>query len=136
MTSSPDKLESPILAIDWGARRLGIAISPDGLHVFIRPHVEAESEKQAVDEVSRIVDAERIRTILIGLPVSMDGLERSTAKQVRNFGNLLERRAHVSVRYHDERLTSQMSSRLLPDAGKGKSDSLAAVLLLESAIKQ
>lgn len=135
MRSLPDKFEPPILAIDWGSRRLGIAISPDGLHGFIRPHIEAANTNEAIEAVSRLVKDEKIKTVLMGLPISMDGSEGGTAKQVRRFGQLLTQQVKVAIRYQDERLTSKMSSRLVPGAGKGKSDSLAAMLILESAMK-
>ena len=81
-----------LLAVDWGARRTGIAVSDENRDfVFVRPVVIVNSSEASV--VSQIVDiakVEKVCGIVIGLPLYSDGAESDTTKQVKIFAEDLE----------------------------------------------
>lgn len=123
------------LAIDWGERRIGVAVSdPDGIVAVPLDTVQVTSEQQALDAVAalcRDTDAERI---VVGLPVNMDGSHGPTAQRAQRFGEKLHATAGVPVVYWDERLSTAMAGRQLVTTGKkrkGLLDRHAARVILE-----
>lgn len=81
--------QHPALGIDYGEARIGIAATDP---VGIMAHPVETIHRQQTDAVTRIVQIvqERgIRTLVLGLPVRMDGTEGSAAAKVRAFGREL-----------------------------------------------
>ena len=134
MTSLPHNPQPPILAVDWGTRRIGIAVSPDGKNSFPRPHLEIISKTEALESLKKIIHDEQVKTVILGLPLSLDSTEGDMAKNVRQLGMTLEAATGIPIVYVDERMTSKLSSRIAPGSVKGRSDSIAAMLLLEYAL--
>jgi putative Holliday junction resolvase len=126
-----------ILALDHGSRRVGVAIgeTETGL-AFARGALLRRGGHQDVDAVASLVLEEGVETILIGLPLNMDGSEGRQAAAARAFG---ERLAGIGpeVVYVDERLTSWQAGEQLQAAGRrptrrsGELDSAAARLFLQ-----
>ena len=78
-----------VLGIDWGARRVGIAVSDDARQmVFARPVVDGA---KSVDVVVQIVRDDKISGVVIGLPLRTDGSESETTNQVRAFADNLSK---------------------------------------------
>lgn len=122
-----------ILAIDYGAARIGCAIS-DRTGTLATPLPALMSGgAEAVAGVAREQEAERI---VIGLPVSLDGEEGPQAQETRRFGDVLSREVDVPVEYYDERFTTRMASRTRREAGASSDeDSIAAAHLLEAYLQ-
>ena len=126
-----------ILALDHGSRRVGVAIgeTETGL-AFARGALVRRGGQQDVDAVAGLVLEEGVETILIGLPLNMDGTEGRQAAAARAYG---ERLAGIGpeVVYADERLTSWQAGDQLQAAGRrptrrsGELDSAAARLFLQ-----
>lgn len=126
-----------ILALDHGSRRVGVAIgeTETGL-AFPRGALMRRGGQQDVDAVAGLVLEEGVETILIGLPLNMDGSEGRQAAAARAFG---ERLAGIGpeVVYVDERLTSWQAGEQLQAGGRrptrrsGELDSAAARLFLQ-----
>jgi putative Holliday junction resolvase len=108
-----------ILAIDVGARRVGLAIS-DASRTLARPleTITVSSQPDAVERVARRiaqleVEDDRIATIVVGMPSRLDGTPSDQTTQVRAFIALLEARIPTPIVTEDERLTSrEAESRL------------------------
>ncbi len=132
------------LAVDLGQARVGVArTDPAGL--LATPVATLRRDTGAETDMDRIVDlAEETGAIeiLVGLPRSMDGAERTSARTVRRWAGRLAGRAGVPVRLVDERLTTVSAHRLLHEAGRAERshravvDQVAAVVILESALDQ
>ena len=108
-----------ILAVDVGARRVGLAIS-DASRMLARPleTIAVKGEADAVQRVARRVaeldaEDEGIATIVVGLPSSLDGTPTPQTAIVRAFIAALQMTTRVPITTEDERLTSrEAESRL------------------------
>lgn len=109
----------PILAIDHGQSRIGIAAT-DELGIASHPvetiHINRTDPLKRIPEIA----AQRnVSLIILGLPLRLDGSEGEAAQRVRNFGNALtEKIPNIRLEYSDERLTTTTASEKLREAGK------------------
>ncbi|MHB9030454.1 MAG: Holliday junction resolvase RuvX [Candidatus Latescibacterota bacterium] len=131
-----------VLAVDYGERRTGLAISDDfgftaqGLDTII---VRTEDEiLRRVAEVARDRGAERI---VVGLPLNMNGSESEKSQKVRVFGEALARETSLPVVFWDERMTSMQAHRIMHEmekkTGRNKPlvDRISATLILQEYMK-
>jgi len=132
-----------ILAVDWGERRVGLAVSdPGGVIATGLTTLLVTSPENAVAQVAaraREVEAERI---VVGLPLLMSGARGSAAESAQAFADALARACDVGVETYDERLTSALSERRLREVGvrtghaRPRIDQGAAIALLESYLQR
>lgn len=131
--------EHPVLAIDHGDARIGIAAS-DAAGIMAHP-VET-IQVDGVDPIERIAELvleRQVKQIVLGLPLRMDGSEGKAAGKVRAFGDKLQLRLPgVPLHYCDETLTTVAAADKLHQAGKNARhqkqiiDQAAAVEILNS----
>ena len=112
---------SRILAIDYGRKRCGIAVTdvlqliPNGL-TTIPSH-------QLLQFVSDYVDKEPVERILVGLPKQMNNEASENMKYIEPFVRSLQKRfPSMPIEYVDERFTSVMAHRTMLEAGLKKKD--------------
>ncbi len=117
-----------ILGIDYGEKRIGLAISDEGL-TFAR-ELDILSPKDFWKKISRLVADQEVEKIVVGWPINMAGRETKKTLEVKNFSDDLEKITGVTVDVIDERLTSVMAQHL--SGGKKNLDSLAAQILLQN----
>ena len=125
-----------ILGIDWGARRLGLAVSdPSQEFVFVRPQLEYKNEP-ILEKIVKIAITEQSVGIVIGLPIRSDGTESETTKMVRGFANELSKKTNFPIVFTDESLTSFEAGENLSGIRNKKNvlDSESAKVILENAI--
>ena len=131
-----------LMAVDWGLRRTGVAVSCDnGAFVFARPVIVMN--KYDADELARAVikvaTDEKIDGIVIGLPLRTDGTESETTKQVRAFADTLAQKTDLPIVFLDETLTSATAQEQMGKTNrheiKEKLDSNSARVLLENALE-
>ncbi|MEP6680786.1 MAG: Holliday junction resolvase RuvX [Chloroflexota bacterium] len=126
-----------LLALDHGGRRVGVAIgdTQTGL-AFARPALLRQGGVRDVEAVARLVRDESIETIVVGLPLNMDGSEGRQAAAARAYGERLAGIGPALV-YLDERLSSWQAGEDLHASGRrptrrsGELDSAAARLFLQ-----
>ena len=131
----------PALGIDHGEARIGIAAT-DPLGILAHPVETIDVRKTGSDPLERIaaLAAQRnIRTLVVGLPVRIDGTEGSAAAKVRSFGEKLAARVPgIPLVYVDEAYTTMDAAEKLREAGrkakqqKAVIDQAAAVGILEA----
>ncbi len=127
------------LAIDYGAKRIGIAIS-DPLGALATPQeaLVGLKDKHAAAAIRQLVQETQSEKVLLGLPRNMDGSYGEAADKVRSFGELLSAKLSVPVELIDERLTTVQASRLLHEQGvnakkqRSRIDSASAAVLLQA----
>jgi len=126
------------LGIDYGDGRIGLAIS-DELACLAHPCYTLQNDARVFQEISRIVQRERIGGIVIGLPKNMDGTLGQSAAKAKVFGDELARVIPAAkIIFWDERLTTVEAQRALHAAGKNAKqskkmiDQVAAQILLQS----
>ena len=133
---------SSTLALDPGAKRIGVAASdPLGISVKPLPFIPAKPEDEALRKIAAVVAERQADTVVIGLPINMDGTEGPAAKQAREFADKL-RTALPSpapeIVLWDESLTTDEAEKRLMERGlshrerKQLIDSLAAAILLKA----
>lgn len=131
-----------VLAIDYGRRRLGLALS-DELGMLAQPlaTLECTNRRAVMARLARIVSDKKVQRIVVGLPLRMDGAAGEMAKEARAFAARLGKATGRPVEMIDERLTSWEAARgLAPGksaAAKQRSalDQRAAVLILEEYLR-
>ena len=128
-----------ILGIDYGRRRIGLAISDiDEIIATPLDTLEITSLNEAVTKIAGICKVEQVNRIVVGLPLNMNGTKGELALEVESFADSLKTQVGVTVETWDERLTSRQAERLLIDADmtrarrKQVKDKLAAQLILQS----
>lgn len=131
-----------ILAVDYGERRTGLAVSDElGITAQGLDTVIAEREE---DVLTRVADTARrlgAGRILVGLPLNMDGTESEKSGKVRTFGETLARETALPVEFWDERMTSLQAHRVLREmerktrGNKPLVDRISAVLMLQEYMK-
>ena len=129
-----------IMAVDWGARRTGIAVCDDAREfTFARPAiVMPRGDTDVARRVAEMAATEHVVGIVIGLPVHGDGTESDTALDVRAFARELSDLSGLPICFLEENLTSvaaqeEMGRTRVKDI-KEKLDSIAARIILENAI--
>jgi len=132
------------LALDYGERRVGVAISdPTGvvaqpLETIVTPRGEAD----ALTRIAELVTTREVGQIVLGLPLHMNGREGPEVARVRAFGARVQKLTGVPVDYLDERWTSLEAERALDESGmsrkkqRGKVDPIAASLLLRTWLER
>jgi putative holliday junction resolvase len=104
------------------------------------PLVVLDAKKVLGDDrdLTRLVDEYEAETVVVGLPLSMDGSEGPQAKRVRHAAQRLAGFLHIPVEFADERLSSTHASRAMGEAGatqrqqRGSVDMVAATIFLQS----
>ncbi len=121
-----------VLAVDHGDARAGIAISdPSG--TLARPLDVVEPPD--LDAVAAIARDNGVDRVVVGLPVSLDGLEGPQALRARQFAERLAAELDVPVETYDERLTTRLADQSARAGAQAPADALAAAHLLESYLQ-
>jgi putative Holliday junction resolvase len=127
-----------IAALDLGRRRIGVAVT-DAASMGAHPVgiVERRALQDDLAAIAAMLRDRDVSTIVVGLPLNMDGSEGPAARGARRFTEQLAAGLGVSVELFDERLTSFEARERLTDlparkgARKTGLDALAAVVILE-----
>lgn len=106
---------SRILALDYGQRRIGVAVSdPTGTIASPLTTLARKAGKRPPwPELSRIVEEQEVNELVVGLPLDLAGEEGEWAAEVRVFGNELVRRYGLPLHWVDERLSSVQAERVI-----------------------
>jgi putative Holliday junction resolvase len=136
------KKQIRILAIDYGQRRIGLAVSdPLGITAQGLETLTVNSLKDALAKIEQLVKAYSVSEIILGFPVNMDGTHGQKAHEVNRFAELLRRRTGLRVILSDERLTSLAAQQALHQMGlkiknkKRDIDRIAAQILLQEYLE-
>ena len=128
-----------ILGVDHGDRRTGLAVS-DPLGMIAKPlaEVRAASEVEMAEAVVAAAGRHDVGTIVVGLPLNMDGTEGPRAASVRSFVDRLREQTEIELVLRDERLTSVDASARLRAQGRRReaSDKTAVNLIAASILLQ
>ena len=128
---------NPILALDFGRARIGVAISDD-LQLLAHPLETIPTRDRPESRIARIVADKNVYHIVAGIPRQMNGRIGTAATEVLQFVEKLRAILPCPVVTWDERLTTVAAHRALRDAGKktrhtrGYVDQVAAQMILQS----
>ena len=127
---------SRYLGVDYGTKRIGLAIS-DGLGITARP-LEVVSRKGLEDVLRKIVDEFPVDGVVVGLPTALGGHEGDSAEGARALGKEIGKILKVPVSYVDERFTSRIAESALLESGMKRRDrrdtvdKVAAAIILQT----
>ena len=128
-----------ILALDYGTRRVGVAISDSLLLIaHRRKTIRNNSKKILFEQLNVIIAEEKISLIVVGMPRNMNGSEGKMAKVVKSFIAELQVQTQLQIVPWDERLSTKQAMRTLSSMGKRRTqktgivDMLAATIILQS----
>jgi putative Holliday junction resolvase len=131
--------EERILAIDFGTRRIGLAVSDAlGLTAQGLPTLERTRLEDDLEHIRKQVEEHSVGRVILGNPIGASGRKTAMSRHVEAFAQKLRRRLACPVELWDERLTSAEAHRLLRESGIGiekrrrAADRIAASLLLQS----
>jgi putative Holliday junction resolvase len=128
-----------ILAIDFGTKRIGLAVT-DPLKIIASSLATIET-KTAISWIKDYCSKEEVETFVVGKPLQMDGSDSESAAATEKFISLLAQSfPNIAIARIDERLTSKIASRAMVEMGlkkkdrqkKGNIDQISAVLILQS----
>ena len=129
-----------ILALDVGAKRIGLAIASP-IARLPAPHgvIEREKVADAATEVGRIAQELGAQTVVVGLPRGLEGQETAQTTATREFATALSVKLDIPVIMQDEALTSVEAENRLKIRGKpynkGDIDAEAAAMILDDYLK-
>lgn len=125
----------PILALDLGQKRVGVAASDSMLISITKlPPLRRSSWKQLLRDVSELVRRLDARTLVIGLPLSLDGTRGSAALEAEYSAGKFARSLQIPVYLQDERLSSVEAEEQLRAGGKTQMEMLDLVDCQAAAI--
>ena len=131
-----------ILAIDYGKKRSGIAVSD--ILQLIANGLTTVPTHTLLDFVLSYVSNERVDRIIVGLPKQMNNELSDNKKNIEPFVRSLKKRLpDIPVEFVDERFTSVLAHRTMIDAGlkkkdrqnKGLVDEISATIILQSYLE-
>src|SRR2546423_15297924 len=108
---------NPILGIDFGRARIGLAIS-DELHLLAHPLETIPANKDSGKRIAEIARERKVNKVVVGIPRQMSGEIGAAAKEALEFASKLRELLPCDVETWDERLTTVAANRALRDAGK------------------
>lgn len=116
----PKAASETVLAFDFGARFTGVAVGESSVGIaHPLALITAENRVARMDEIAALVAQWKPGAMVVGLPLSMDGMEHELTRRCRRFARQLEARFSLPVVLVDERLTSAAAEAALRAADKG-----------------
>ncbi len=107
-----------ILAIDYGIRRIGLAVSDEeGSMAFPVKTIHRGTRDQVFSEIIEVVGQRGVTAIALGHPLGLNGERTLSTRQVENFRASLERRLDIPVYLIEESHTTEEAEAKLRDAG-------------------
>lgn len=127
-----------ILAIDYGKKRTGLAVS-DELQIIAGGLTTVET-KTLLDYILNYLQRENVERIVVGLPKQMNNTPSENMARIEPFVNRLRKLITIPVEFYDERFTSVLAHKAMLDSGIGKMarrnkelvDEISATIILQS----
>ena len=128
-----------ILALDYGNKRVGVAVS-DSLGWTAQPlsTLKMHGHQELLEEIKEYIDKYDVEKIVVGMPYNMDGSVGKRAEITQSFIYFLENNLELPIIIQDERLTTSQAKNILLEADVSREgrkkviDKMAAALILQS----
>lgn len=128
-----------VLGIDYGEKRIGVAISdPLGITAQGLPTIVYSNVQEVLQKIMAIVSEKGVGVIVVGLPKHMNNSLGESARAVLSFGERLEKYVGIPVKTIDERLSTVRAHRAMLEGNlsrkqrRGRVDMIAAQLILQN----
>jgi len=129
-----------VLAVDWGAKRFGVAIS-DPSRLIAQPLTtltRRPKQRAPAAAICALVREHGVAEVVVGLPLTSEGDEGAAAGEARALGAAIAHRAGVPVHFADERFSTARALAAAREVGvternaRGRIDQMAAVAILQA----
>ena len=127
-----------ILALDYGSKRIGIALSDDlGITARGLTTINRKGRVQDIEKVSRLVEEYGVEEVVIGYPLRLDGTEGIQCEKVSRYTEILRSHLSVPVIKWDESLSTKEAEAILiesdikPRKRRKMVDKVAAAIILQ-----
>lgn len=131
-----------LLAVDYGSKKLGFAISDDNNIMALPQGIEfCKDHLSQINLVLKKITSQNIAGIVVGLPLNMDGSESEQSILCTKFATKIAKESNLPVYLQDERLTSKAANQSLKMLGMkrrerdAQDDRVAASMILESTLE-
>jgi putative Holliday junction resolvase len=135
------ELSTPMLGLDIGDARIGVAFAPKGSHIAVPlPTIHEKNTVKAVSKIISLCHERSINAIVVGWPLHMDGQEGDRCQKVLKFCELLWTQSDFNISHWDERLSSVFSHKITQDfhvkrtKKKETIDANSAIFILQGAL--
>ena len=131
-----------ILAIDYGNKRTGIAVT-DPLQIIASP-LDTVPTHQIIVFLKDYFEKEQVDTIVVGLPLDLSNRDTDVTQSVRHFHKKLQKEfGSKEIHLHDEKFTSKMAFDAMISGGMNKKerrkkeniDKVSAAIILQSYLE-
>ena len=130
--------EQRILAIDYGTKRMGLAVT-DPLNIFAYPLITLPNGPKFLESLKKIIDEYHVVKIILGYPLKENGEESASSLSVLKFKMELENKIGLSIELTDERYSSSIAQERIMQSVSSKKkrrdksllDKNAAAVILE-----
>ena len=128
-----------ILALDYGDKRIGLAIS-DPMQIIAKPFkiVENSTNENILIELNEIIKEYEVEQVVVGLPITLKNKYSAQTKKVIDFIEFLKKNISIPIHPYDERLSSKIAIQSLVKQGiktgynKEEIDKTAAAIFLQN----
>jgi len=128
-----------ILGIDYGAKRIGLAISDETSQIaFPLCVLQNSGPRRVAEEINKIITERNVESLVLGLPLNLDGTKGIAADNLERFASFLKQHVKVPVEFWDERLSTRIAERAMIEGGLRREhrrqciDRAAAQIILQS----
>lgn len=128
-----------ILGIDYGSKRVGLAISDElGIIAFPLSVIENISPRRVAEAICKIASERQAEALVLGLPVSMNGTKGPAVENVEKFAEALKKHVNIPIKFWDERLSTKIAERAMIEGGMTRAhrreciDKATAQIILQS----
>ncbi len=134
-----------ILGIDYGKRKIGLAIAPQNGTVAV-PYaiLRVENDTDALEKIKKVLEDENVVKIVVGFPISFlteDELNKnaklrdrseSWLQEIQYFIKKLQKETRIPIEIFDERMSTKEAQKLLRGENVKDDDAVAAMIILQS----
>jgi len=126
-----------ILGIDFGRKRIGLALS-DAAGIFAFPYkaITYKEQRQAIKEIVAVIKKEKAQAIVFGLPLSLAGKLEKSAQEAKKFAEMLKKELTIPIYLQDERFSTKEAIAYLKQKkkkiSKEEKDCASACLILQT----
>ena len=132
-----------LLAIDFGEKRVGLALS-DPMHIIAKPYktISYSNYQNLLIKIKNIILNEEIEKIVLGLPLNMKGDKSNQTNLVLEFSEFIKNNLDIPVDMQDERLStvsakkSLIAQKVKTGHNKDRIDETAAAIFLQHYLDQ
>jgi putative holliday junction resolvase len=127
--------EGRILGIDYGSRRVGVAITDPARSVIFPREILRNNEFLIADLIQMCAE-ESVLTVVFGVPLKIDGTDTKQSKEIRVFAEKFEKESGLQVEYQDEAYTTFEAERMIGERKHLEKDSFSAMKILEQYLQK